>query len=142
MEQSILKNVKKILNVSVDDDVFDLDIITHVNSTFSTLYQLGIGPSEGFMIEDDTALWASFLGSDPRLLNQVKTYVYLKTRILFDPPTASSFVMGAIEKQITELEWRLNTHREETSWADPDPNLPALPEDRFGNPAVIDGGGA
>ncbi len=92
------------------------------------------------LIEDDTAVWADFIEQDPRL-NQIHTYVSLKTRVLFDPPT-TPYLITALDKQIQELEWRLNTQREETAWADPDPDLPELPEDRFGNPAIIDGGGA
>ncbi len=119
MEQSILKSVKKILNIDPMYTVFDLDIITHINSTFSTLQQLGIGDPDGFMIEDDEALWVDFIGADPRL-NQVKTYICLKTRILFDPPT-TTYLIGALEKQIQELEWRLNTFREGVAWVNPNP---------------------
>lgn len=119
MEQSILKSVKKILGIDPADTAFDLEILTHLNSAFSTLHQLGIGPVDGFQVEDDEALWVDFMGADPRL-NQVRTYVCLKTRVLFDPPT-TSFLIGAIDKQIEELEWRLNDDREQTEWVDPDP---------------------
>ncbi len=100
----------------------------------------GVGPNEGFAIEDDVAVWSDFIEQDPRL-NQIHTYVCLKTRVLFDPPT-TSYLIGALDKQIQELEWRLNTQREETAWVDPDSNLPDLPEDRFGDPVIVDGGGA
>ena len=119
MEQSILTSTKKILGVAEDYTVFDLDIITHINTAFSTLTQLGIGPVEGFMIEDEDAEWEDFIGVDNRL-NSVKSYVFLKVRQLFDPPT-TSYLIGAVDKQIQELEWRLNTTREATAWVDPDP---------------------
>ncbi len=124
MEQSILKSVKKILGIGADYTEFDHDILTYVNSAFSTLHQLGVGPNEGFAIEDDVAVWSDFIEQDPRL-NQIHTYVCLKTRVLFDPPT-TSYLIGALDKQIQELEWRLNTQREETAWVDPDSNLPEL----------------
>lgn len=122
METSILTSTKKVLGIAADYTVFDLDIITHINTAFSDLAQLGIGPIEGFMIEDDTADWLDFIGDDLQL-NSVKTYVFLKVRMLFDPPQ-TSFHITAMNDQIAELEWRLNTHREETEWVDPDPPAP------------------
>ena len=125
-EESILNSTKKILGVDPSYEVFDLDIQTHINSAFSTLNQLGLGPEEGFAIDDETAVWQDFLQDDKRL-NAVKTYVYLRTRIVFDPPT-TSFHLEAVKEQIKELEWRLNVHREETGWVDPDPG-PDYPVD-------------
>ena len=119
MEQSILNSTKKILGIAEDYTVFDLDIITHINSAFSTLTQLGVGPAEGFMIEDATPVWTDFIADDLQY-NSVKSYVFLKVRQLFDPPT-TSYLIAATEKQIEELEWRLNVHREEDGWVDPDP---------------------
>jgi len=119
MEQSILISTKKILGIDKDYDVFDLDIITHINSAFSTLTQLGVGPAAGFMIEDDSEVWTDFIADDLQY-NSVKSYVFLKVRQLFDPPS-TSYLISAVEKQIEELEWRLNVHREETGWTDPDP---------------------
>lgn len=118
METSILKSTKKILGIEATYTAFDLDVITHINSAFSTLTQLGIGPINGFMIEDDTATWGDFLGTSDLQLNNVKTYVYLKVRLVFDPPQ-TSFHLQAIKEQIQELEWRINVHREETAWTDP-----------------------
>jgi len=121
MEQSILKSTKKILGIAEDYTVFDLDIITHINSAFSTLTQLGVGPVEGFIIEDDTALWTDFIDVDVDFQwNSVKSYVFLRVRMLFDPPQ-TSYLISASERQIQELEWRLNIHREETDWVDPNP---------------------
>ena len=119
MEDSILTSTKKILGLSPDYTVFDQDIITHINSAFSTLTQLGIGSADGFAIEDDVPTWANYLGEESKI-DSVKTYVYLKVRQLFDPPQ-TSYLISAMEKQIQELEWRLNVHREETGWTDPDP---------------------
>jgi hypothetical protein len=117
MEDSILKSIKKILNIAPEDPAFDLDVITHINSVFSTLNQLGVGPPNGFMIEDATALWSQFLEGDPRL-NSVKTYVFLRVRLLFDPPT-SSYAITAVKEQIQELEWRINVYREGIAWQPP-----------------------
>lgn len=117
MSDSILVSTKKILGLDASYTAFDVDIIMHINSVFGTLNQLGIGPINGFMIEDDTALWSTFIGSDLNL-NAVKTYVYLRVRLLFDPP-ATSFHITAMENQIKELEWRLNVYRETRDWVDP-----------------------
>jgi hypothetical protein len=125
VEQSILKSTKKILGIADDYTAFDLDVITHINAAFSTLTQLGIGPPEGFMIEDDKAVWDDFIAmSDDPEFNAAKSYVYLKVRMLFDPPT-TSYLIDAMNAQIRELETRLNIHREETDWVDPNP-LPAV----------------
>lgn len=125
MEQSILKGTKKILGIADDYDVFDLDIITHINTAFSTLTQLGVGPTAGFMIDDESEEWDDFIDPliDPQY-NSVRSYVFLKVRALFDPPT-TSYLISATERQIAELEWRLNVHREETQWVDPNPD-PAI----------------
>ena len=103
---SILDLTKKILGIDADYHAFDLDVITHINSTFSQLAQLGVGPEEGFRIEDASKTWSEFLYDDPRL-EFVKTFIYLKVRLAFDPPLSSA-VMGAINRQISELEWRIN----------------------------------
>lgn len=119
MEASILLSVKKILGLAPEYTVFDHDVITHINTAFSILTQLGIGPPEGFMIEDDSAVWFEFVNDDMQL-NSVKTYVYLKVRQFFDPP-ATSYLIAAMERQIQELEVRMNIYREESGWIDPDP---------------------
>lgn len=121
MEQSILKSTKKILGIADNYTVFDLDIITHINSAFSTLTQLGVGPAEGFMIEGADEEWEDFVAEDFQY-NSVKSYVFLKVRQLFDPPQ-TSYLISAVESQIKELEWRLNVHREESGWVDPNPDL-------------------
>jgi hypothetical protein len=134
VEQSILISTKKILGIAEDYTVFDLDIITHINSAFSTLTQLGIGPADGFQIDDASELWTDFDPiDDDRLYNSVKSYVFLRVRLLFDPPT-TSYLIAAFEKQVQELEWRLSTYREETGWVDPTPP-PTYPVDPFGEAA-------
>ena len=117
MSESILDSTKKILGLEADYTPFDLDVITHINSTFSTLHQLGLGPTSGFMIVDSSAVWADFFGNDPRLY-AIKTYVYLRVRLLFDPPT-TQYLMAAYQEQIKELEWRLNVVREGDTWVPP-----------------------
>lgn len=107
---SILDSTKKVLGLEPDYTPFDIDIVMHINSTLATLNQLGIGPAEGFAIEGKEETWEEFIG-DSKQLNSVKTYVYLKVRLLFDPP-ATSFAIDAMQKQITEFEWRLNVQRE------------------------------
>lgn len=141
MEESILQGTKKILGVAADYTAFDHDIITHINSAFSTLAQLGVGPENGFMIEDASAVWTDFLGGtvDPQL-NLVRTYVFLKTKMFFDPPT-TSYLITACERQIAELEWRLNVRREEMDWVNPNPRIPDR-YDPFAEPVPLDGGGA
>jgi hypothetical protein len=126
MDDSILQSVKKVLNLAADYEAFDMDVLMHINSVFSTLNQLGVGPAPGFMIQDGGQTWSEFIGSDPRL-NHVKTYVYLRVRLLFDPPS-TGYHVTAMQKQIEELEWRLNVQREDTQWVDPTPPVVLLEE--------------
>jgi hypothetical protein len=122
MEQSILKSTKKMLQISEDDESFDLDIITHINSAFSILHDLGVGPSDGFVIEDEYVEWTAYLPDDQIKLSTVKTCVYLRTKLLFDPP-ATTFHLNAVQEQLKEVEWRLNVNREATEWVDPLPTV-------------------
>lgn len=126
MTNSILNSTKKVLGIEESYTAFDVDIMMHINSTFSTLNQLGLGPEDGFSISDDEVEWDDFLGSNPKI-NSVKTYMYLKLRLVFDPPP-TSFAITAMESQIQELEWRLNVEREGVSWVDPDPAPEPEPE--------------
>jgi hypothetical protein len=126
MSPNILQSVKKTLNLAADYEAFDQDVIMHINAVFSTLHQLGVGPGTGFAIEDGGETWQQFLGNDPRL-NNIKTYIYLRVRLLFDPPT-TGFHVTAMKEQISELEWRINTHREDTQWTDPTPPVVLLEE--------------
>lgn len=115
MEDSILKSTKKILGIAADYTAFDLDVITHINAAFSTLYQLGVGPTTGFGIEDDVATWTDFIEGDISIVNACKTYVYLRVRLLFDPPP-TSFALQSMKEQLTEYEWRISALREEAYW--------------------------
>jgi hypothetical protein len=103
---SILTSVKKLLGIAEEYTHFDSDIIMHINTVFSSLTQMGVGPAEGFAIVDEYAIWDEFT-SENTSLAAVKTYMYLKVRLLFDPPQNSS-VMSSMERQASELEWRLN----------------------------------
>ena len=107
MEESILTSVKKMLGIPKDHTAFDMDLILHINSVFMILTQMGVGPANGFRIEDHTAIWSDFLGEEDLAFESVKTYMGLKVRLIFDPP-ASSIVAECIKQSIAELEWRLN----------------------------------
>lgn len=112
MEDSILNSTKKILGISDDYDAFDIDIITHINSTLSIMNQLGVGPTSTFAIVDDTAEWADLSLPDDQM-NLARSYMYLKVRALFDPP-GTSYLFAAINQQIEEYETRLSYMREST----------------------------
>lgn len=116
MAESILNSIKKVVGLAGDDPSFDLDIMIHINSVFSDLTQLGLGPEEGFEITDETDTWDSFIENTEQ--NSVKSYMYLRLRLIFDPP-ANGFTIAAMEKQIEKLEWRLNVEREGRLWQDP-----------------------
>jgi hypothetical protein len=117
--QSILDTVKELVNLPSDDTSFDRVIKIHINSVFSTLTQLGVGPTTGFVITDSTTTWDAFTG-DSDLLESVISYMYLKVRLLFDPPQ-NSFSITSFEKQAEEYEWRLNVVREGETWVPPVP---------------------
>lgn len=107
MDSSILTSIKKLLGIAEEDTSFDQDIIMHINTVFAILAQLGVGPANGFSIEDDGAVWSDYLGNSTNL-ELVKSYIYMKVRSMFDPPT-SSILADAMNKNISELEWRINT---------------------------------
>lgn len=107
MDSSILTSIKKLLGIAEEDASFDQDIIMHINTVFAILAQLGVGPANGFSIEDDEAIWSDYLGNATNL-ELVKSYIYMKVRSMFDPPT-SSILADAMNKNISELEWRINT---------------------------------
>lgn len=112
MIESILTSIKKMLGMDEDYIHFDTDVMIHINSVLSKLStQLGVGPEKGFSIEDDSATWNDFLPENYLEFESVKTYVYLKVKMIFDPPTSSS-VMNAYKEEIKELEWRLNIQAE------------------------------
>ncbi len=103
---SILTSIKKLLGIAEEYEHFDADIIMHINSVFTILTQLGVGPSNGFSIENKEAKWHDFIGEDNGI-EMVKSYIHLKVKLLFDPPISSA-VMEAMNQMIKELECRLN----------------------------------
>ena len=106
-DKSILNNIKKLLGMPLEFTPFDDDIIIHINSVFSELTQIGVGPRNSFQIEDSSETWSDY-SEDPAVINMVKPFVYLKVRLLFDPPTNASH-LDSINNQIKELEYRMYT---------------------------------
>lgn len=112
MHDSILQTIKKMLGLDETYIPFDQDIIVLINAVFMTLHQLGIGPEEGFVIKDYRARWSDFITNENQIqLHAVQEYVYMKVRMVFDPP-GNSFVMDALKQQCQELEWRMNVQAE------------------------------
>lgn len=103
---SILTSIKLQLGITEEDTSFDVAVMIAINTAFMVLNQLGVGPEEGFTISDDMATWDEFL-PEGKQLEGVKTYIYLKVKLIFDPP-ASSTILEAFQRQINEYEWRLN----------------------------------
>lgn len=108
---SILTSIKKLLGIAQECTDFDMDLIIHINSVLMILTQLGVGPEKGFTIEDSRDLWEDFLEDDLSKLEAARTFVYLKVRLIFDPPSNSA-VIESINRTISELEWRLNVAAE------------------------------
>lgn len=103
--ESILTSIKKLIGITEEYTQFDVDIMIHINSAFGILRQLGVGPADGLRISGKEDTWDQFL-QDKKKLELVKTYVYLKVKILFDPPLSSA-VMDCINREISQCEWRL-----------------------------------
>lgn len=103
---SILISIKKLLGIDENCDHFDSDVILHINTVLMVLNQLGIGPSNGFIVTSNTEKWSDFIGGT-QLIESVKTYVFLKVKLIFDPPQSSAAI-ESINRLINELEWRLN----------------------------------
>lgn len=110
MNESILESIKKLLGIDTEYTVFDQDILIHINSVFMILRQLGVGPDEGYKITSKNNVWSEFTNDD-LIFESVKSYIYLKVRMMFDPPQNSS-LMQAMQQQISEFEWRLNVSAE------------------------------
>lgn len=108
MTDSILTSIKKLLGITEDYEVFDTDIIIHINTVIMILNQMGVGV-QGFHITGKDEVWSDFIGNDTAY-EMAKTYIYLKVRMIFDPPTTGGGVMDAMNNTIAELEWRLNSH--------------------------------
>jgi hypothetical protein len=124
MSESILLSVKQNLGLAEDYTAFDFDVLTHINTALGFLHDLGIGPAEGVYLEDESPTWDDLLtdtvsgpGASP-ILNSVKSYVYLRVRLLFDPPN-TSFLVKAMEEQLREMEWRILRYRESKRWTNP-----------------------
>ena len=111
--ESILDSMKKLLGMDASYTVFDVDLVIHINSIFATLAQLGVGAPEGFFIQGSGEEWHTFT-SDNVLINNVKSYMYLKLRLMFDPPSSSS-VLKSMEEQTKELEWRMKVAADTSS---------------------------
>lgn len=108
--ESILISIKKLLGIEEECEHFDPDLIMHINTVFMILNQLGVGPSEGFSIQDAESVWTDFIPTGSNL-GAVKSYIHLKVKLMFDPPSSSA-VIEAINRTIAELEWRLNVAAE------------------------------
>lgn len=106
--ESILTSIKHMLGYEPDETGFDTEIIMHINSVIMDLRQLGVGPIEGFEIEDETSTWQDFLGDNVKKFSGVKTYVFMRVKLIFDSATMSSALIESYNKQCERFEWRLN----------------------------------
>ena len=104
--ESILTSIKKMLGITEEYTHFDQDLIMHINSVFLVLKQMGVGPEEGFFIEDKEMFWEDYI-ADPVECNAVKTYMYAKVRLIFDPPQSSAHI-ECLKNTVSEFEWRLH----------------------------------
>lgn len=129
---SILTSIKKLLGIEAEDKNFDTDIIMHINTALMDLTQIGVGPEDGYFIQDESNTWEEFLGYStakvetpatpfPATLSEevkmvkkmeaAKTCVYFKVKLAFDPPDSSAHI-ESLTRQIERLEWRLNVQAE------------------------------
>lgn len=106
--ESILTSIKKLLGYDEDDTGYDEEIIMHINSVLMDLTQLGVGPPEGFEIEDELSTWQDFLGDNVKKLSGVKTYIFMRVKLIFDSSTMGSALIESYNKQCDRFEWRLN----------------------------------
>lgn len=109
-EDSILQSIKMLLGPGVEQTEFDQDILMDINGVFFELQELGVGPEEGFAIYDETAKWIDFT-DNTKILRVLKPYMYLKVKLIFDPPTSSS-VLKSFENMVDRFEWRINVAAE------------------------------
>ena len=109
---SILTSIKKLLGISEDDHYFDETIVMHINEAFMVLTQIGVGPSSGFVVTDDTTPWSDFIPDESAVRAEwIKTYIYLRVKLMFDPPSNQA-LLQSINNQISEYEWRLHVAAE------------------------------
>lgn len=109
-EDSILKSIKGFLGIQEEDNDFDQDVLLHVNTMLSNLYQIGVGEEPKHIFSDEET-WTDLFSNEPELIDLIKEYIFLKTKLLFDPPS-SSFVLNALSEQINEVQWRINMQTE------------------------------
>lgn len=116
MEQSILTSIKKLLGIPEEYEHFDTDIIMHINGVFMILTQLGVGDPNGFIVSDKTQTWGDFLGNEEDFVkvSAITTYVYMKVKLVFDPPQ-NSFAIESFNKLISEYEWRININADKST---------------------------
>ena len=105
---SILTSIKKLMGLTEEYDAFDQDILILINSIFFELEQIGVKAKEGFVLSDKTAVWSDY-SDDDRLLNALKPYIYMKTKLTFDPPTSSG-ALDSMNRIIDRFEWRINLY--------------------------------
>ena len=111
LKESILDSIKHLLGITPDNTVFDSDIALHINSALANLISMGVGPQEGYQIQSSANVWSEFLGNeDPLLIQNAKTYVYIKVKLIFDPPINSA-VIEAFNAQAKEIEYRVYTQK-------------------------------
>lgn len=120
--ESILTSIKKMLGIEEEYTHFDEELIMYINSVLMGLTQIGVGPAEGYSIKDRNDFWADYLGNNTNL-EAVKSYIYMKVRLIFDPPS-SGFVLDSIERLTKEMEWRLNINVDPST-----PYVPVTPTD-------------
>ena len=113
---SILLSIRKLIGLGIDNNAFDVDLIIDINAAMMILYQLGVGPSRPYSITGESETWNDFFADDEQL-SLVQTYIYLKTRLMFDPPT-TGVLHQAMERQVQEFEWRLNVQAETPCYID------------------------
>lgn len=110
---SILDSIKQMLGIRSEDEAFDKELIIHINGALMILNQLGVGPAEGYVITSKDDTWSNFIGTR-KDLELIKTAIFLRVSLSFDPPQ-NSFLVSAMEKQIEEFDWRINLTHEETN---------------------------
>lgn len=132
MDDSILETIKKLLGIDKDYTVFDMDVIVAINSSFMILNQLGVGPEKAFSIKDASATWKDFFGNE-EIFELAKSYIYLRSKLLFDPPT-SGVLHEAVERQISEFEWRMHIQADynDSVKDEPTPENPEIPDEGEG----------
>ena len=111
LKESILDSIKHMLGITQENTVFDDQVALHINTVLANLVSMGVGPQEnGYQITSSANTWDEFLGEKPLLIQNVKSYVYIKVKLLFDPPQNSAMIQ-AFESQAKEIEYRVYTEK-------------------------------